>query len=59
MKALGITKLKKDVKDMRPGILLVRKADNQVIAYWNKWSEIPECLDIDFEQFMIYFKVEI
>lgn len=53
MKALGTTKLKKAVKDMRPGIIVVRKADNQVMAFW---SRIPECLDIDYDQYMIYFK---
>ena len=53
MKAMGITKLRKAVKDMRPGILLIRKADNQVMAFW---SRIPECLEIDYDKYMIYFK---
>lgn len=52
MKALSVVKLKKAVKDMRPGILLIRKADNQVMAFWSK---IPECLDIDYDQYMIYW----
>ena len=53
MKALNVVKLKKAVRDMRPGILLIRKADNQIIAFWSK---IPECLDIDYDQYMIYWK---
>lgn len=53
MKPLTVKKLKAAVRDMRPGILLVRKADNQIMAFWSK---VPECLDIDYDQYMIYYK---
>ena len=53
MKALSVKKLKQAVRDMRPGFLLVRKADNQIMAFWSK---VPECLDIDYDQYMVYYK---
>ena len=53
MKLLKYTHLKKTVKDMKPGILLIRKADNQVMAFW---SRIPKCLDVDYDKYMIYYK---
>lgn len=56
MKALSVAKLKKAVKDMRPGILLVRKADNHVMAYWNNGQKYLHCLDMDYDQYMIYWK---
>ena len=55
LKVLTVKHLKQAVRDMRPGILLVRKADNQIMAFW---SQIPECLDIDYDQFMLYYKEE-
>ena len=53
MKPLSVKKLKQAVRDMRPGFLLVRKADNQIMAFWSK---VPECLDIDYDQYMVYYK---
>lgn len=53
LKGLTVKHLKKSVRDMRPGILLVRKADNQIMGFW---SRIPECLEIDYDQYMIYYK---
>lgn len=53
MKSMSVKKLKTAVRDMQPGILLVRKADNQIMAFWSK---VPECLDIDYDQYMVYYK---
>lgn len=53
MKALSVRKIKQTVRDMKPGLLLIRKADNQIMGFW---SRIPECLEIDYDQYMIYYK---
>lgn len=58
MKALGTTKLRKAVKDMRPGIIVVRKADNQVIAYYGNdhGCQIIPIEGFDYKNCMIYYK---
>lgn len=53
MKPLSVRKIKQTVRDMAPGLLLVRKADNRIMGFW---SRIPECLEIDYDIYMVYYK---
>jgi len=54
MKALSVVKLKKAVKDMEPGWLLVRRADNTIAAYTSYNHPIT---GFNSELYMLYWKV--
>lgn len=58
MKALGITKLRKAVKDMKAGYLIVRKADNAIMAYYSieQWPIGIPMPEINLDEYMYYFK---
>lgn len=59
MKALGTTKLKKAVRDMDPGVLVVDKRTNEIHAYcFTESGRIPSWMldDIDFNIHMVYVK---
>ena len=54
MKPLSIQKLKKTVKEMLPGsVMIVRKADNQIMGYY---SVIPACLELNYDIYMMYYR---
>ena len=53
MKALSVAKLKKIIRDMEPGFLLVRRADNTVAAFTTIEHPIT---GFNSELFMLYWK---
>lgn len=61
MKPLSVKKLRAAVRDMRPGFLLVRKADNQIMACHAEpldFSKIDEIIGLDPVYMIIWKKVK-
>ena len=58
MKTMSVKKIKQAVKDMRAGYLIVRKADNAIMAYYSieHWPIGIPMPEINLDEYMYYYK---